>query len=162
MCEGYTRFQRLEALFADPPVRVRLARSTLHELNPIVEIRCVQVEELSPTDLFPPWYIDTAGNLASWDVPGARPLSFADVVSETAPLPRAGRRRARDLAESLAGRAEPLVIPSYALSGGRTLVLDGNHRLLGCLRESVSATVLLLRIRGPLSGMVLPDLGYWS
>lgn len=112
---------------------------------------------------YAPWYIGENEKEVSYTELNAKPVSLAQ-IREVLPLLNKKRRRLiMRLSEAYESSSKPvqLVIPTYDLGKGRSLMLDGNHRLAALMMCGASFRLMAFTIHGSMDKNVLPDLQHW-
>ncbi|MGW1587939.1 hypothetical protein [Streptomyces sp. NPDC002386] len=117
-----------------------------------------------------PWYRDASGSgEVEYDHADAVPIRHAELVTDLSVL--RGERRSRiealrdQYATRLDGPGVSLTLATYALGPGRSLVLDGNHRLTALAQlvaKGCPVRLIEFRLTAPVSSAILPDLIHYQ
>ncbi|WP_432925726.1 hypothetical protein ACQPZZ_33605 [Microbispora sp. CA-135349] len=119
-------------------------------------------------EVFAPWYHQDHTRPADFGEPGARPWRFSELAACDRGLSPTHQEKIRHFIgayrDDEPSRPLHLSLATLDLLSGRSLVLDGNHRLAAILRlarESHEIRISEFRISVPLSRGLLPDLTHW-
>jgi hypothetical protein len=109
--------------------------------------------------MFTVWYEDQYGGDGDWRRPG-RPLRVSQAGKTELDWPAERRQRVSSFERMYAQALEPvrLELPTYALSKGGLLILDGTHRAVAAHRALVKVWLHLHTVHGPINEDILPDL----
>jgi hypothetical protein len=149
----------LRAAFA---VRVRFNwERVLRKHAKVVPQVLSRVEEFQP--FVHPWYVLASNPNAGWDWEGAHPVSVLK-LADNPRLVTPERRKVIAEMKRILQRFHPpvqLTILAYSLPKGRQLILDGNHRMAAIARYKLPFTLVVLSIKGPIDGAIVPDLWHF-
>lgn len=110
------------------------------------------------------WYSTPDGEQGDWRNPRDRLLRVHEARSGLTSWPDDREQRVATFKTRFAAEAEPiqLVLPAYAVGDEQYLLLDGNHRAAAAYEQNSEVRLLLLALRGPIRGDILPDLNHFE
>jgi len=150
------------ALFAPPLSRVALDWDAAHAAGVSAQVRLHRGP--APQSWLTCWYVDAGARACGWDDANARAVtvSLAGALFTAGPGERGTHLQALEDAMRAQGGPVSLTVLTWALPGGRTLLLDGNHRVVAASRVGAEVALVELRLRGPADPSLLPDLTHHS
>lgn len=128
----------------------------------------VSITWLRSREVFSVWYKDRKSNFTEYHSEGARPVKFNEIDRIYRTLPPESQASIASMALNFEvqriGSLPSTEVVTLSLPHGRTLVLDGNHRLASMVLNRgrrpvpIPVNIIEYRISAPLVGDLLPDL----
>lgn len=163
MCAAISTELFLRLFGGSSHTRVFLNWEAVKEADwPILLQLATQPDELS--SCFLPWYLSEDKSEVDFSHPAASPISLGQ-IDEALPFLNHSRQtviRTFEQRFQNLGTTVHLFVPTYGLGEGRSLVLDGCHRLMALLDGAIPFCVLLFNLLGPIDEQILPDLQHWQ
>lgn len=152
---AHVPFPLFEALFRGA-VRVRLDWDLLSASQSDVQVFEPQPQQL--LEFVCPWYVGSDGAEVPVDSPDGTPVT----VRRATTLHGARTARIRTLAAGFTdGPQSPIIVATFAVPGGRQLVLDGAHRLTAVALGGCRVPVAVFCVEAAATTDLLPDLRHF-
>lgn len=144
-------------LYQDPTItRVGLRWEKLTDAGVTGEIRTRRGKV--PGEWYTPWHVDDTGRPCRYDHPKARPVTVAECIPylqlDTA---HHAERNAR-IATGTGDSTPQILVLTWGLPDGTTILLDGNHRAATTHHADQDAIIVEMRLNGTADPELLPDL----
>lgn len=152
--------ERFEALLSD--IRVVWHKDAFVRDRWKVSARTVtSVSQLA--NFFAPWYRTNDKIGVDHSDENARPMTVAEVARNLDRLSSSRRNRIECFVSTFRACSPPLrfTIPTYEMSAGDQLILDGNHRCVAAMLSSTDIEIEVLSVAGPHAERALSDMRWF-
>ncbi|MBA2592597.1 MAG: hypothetical protein H0U97_10240 [Gammaproteobacteria bacterium] len=153
----------LFASFFRPAIRVCFNWDRLLEERWPIKVIVVD-ERQRLADFYPPWYLSPAGEEVGYLDIDARPFPLSAIPDSMKGLRRKRQDSIKRFSTIFTESRQPihLVLPAYALTENRYLLLDGTHRAAALLLSDVVFRMMVFVVNGPLDAGAVADLVHWA